>query len=472
MSDGSRDGKRRPNLLFVFADQMRGMDMGCAGNVEVKTPTLDRLAGEGAMFRQAFANCPVCTPSRATILTGCYPLTHRAVANDVPLPADQTTIANVLREAGYRTGYVGKWHLDGVPRDRFTPPGERRQGFDFWAAWNCAHAYLSGRAYRDGPEPIDLVGYEPVGHTDLALEFLRQQDARPFCLFVSWGTPHAPYRDAPEECLSRYDPAAVTLRANYRDEPPDGFRKLEQPLSPREALAGYYAHITALDEQLGRLLAELERQGSADETIVVFTSDHGDMLWSHGMVKKEQPWAESIRIPLLIRWSGRVAAGRVSDELVSTADFAPTLLRLLGLDVPDSMEGADLSDVVLSDAAAGPESVWLLEPIIVDQGAAQGIRQWRGVRTKRHTYARWYDGAGWLLYDNEADPYQMTNLIDSPDHAGLRAEMERLVDDWLAKTGDPCGSWDETIRQLGLQELWHRREHYMHPDAPRLLEGR
>ena len=147
-------------------------------------------------------------------------------------------------------------------------------------------------------------------------------------------------------------------------------------------------------------------------------------------------------------------------------------MRLLGIDVPDSMEGADLSDVVLSDAAAGAESVWLLEPIIVDQGAAQGIRPWRGVRTKRHTYARWYDGAGWLLYDNEADPYQMTNLIDSPAHAGIRAEMERLVDDWLAKTGDPCGSWDETIRHLGLQELWRRREHYMHPDAPRLLEGR
>jgi len=464
------DRNDRPNVLFVFADQMRGMDMGCAGNEQVQTPTLDRLAAEGTRFSRAYANCPVCTPSRGTILTGRLPLAHRAIANDMPLPTDQVTIAHLLKEAGYRTGYVGKWHLDGVPRDRFTPPGPRRQGFDFWAVWNCSHAYFNGKVFRDTPEPIELGGYEPVGQTDLAVEFLRQADSRPFCLFLSWGPPHAPYDQVPEQYRSLYDAASLTLRANVRDEPQPGFRRLHGG-TDREAIAGYYAHITALDELMARLLAVLDETGAADNTIVVFTSDHGDMLWSQGMCKKEQPWEESIHIPLLVRWPGHAAAGRACGELVSTADFAPTLAGMCGIEPPKAMQGADLSAVVVGEQETGPESVLLLEPVIVDQGAAQGVREWRGLRTKRWTYARWFDGAGWLLYDNEADPYQQSNLIDSPAHAGVRAELEAELKAWLAKTHDPCASWQETIRHLDLVEVWHERERYMHPAAPRLIDA-
>ena len=458
----------RPNLLFVFADQMRGMDMACAGNPQVRTPTLDRLAGEGTLFTRAYANCPVCTPSRGTILTGRYPLSHRAVANDMPLPTDEVTIAHVLRDAGYRTGYVGKWHLDGVPRDRFTPPGPRRQGFDFWAAWNCAHAYFRGKVFRDEPTPVELGGYEPVGHTDLAIEFLRRRDESPFSLFLSWGTPHAPYGQVPEEYLGLYAPAGLELRPNAASQPPEGFRRLADG-PDRQALAGYYAHITALDEQLARLLAVLDEQGAAGNTVVGFTSDHGDMLWSQGMCKKEQPWEEAIQIPLLVRWPGRVPAGRRCGELIGTADLAPTLLGLMEIEPPATMQGGELSRVVLSDEARGPESVLLLEPVIVDQGARQGVREWRGLRTKRYTYARWFDGAGWLLYDNDADPFQTENLIDSPAHAAVRADLERQLRGWLARTGDECLPWDETIRRLGLVDLWHERERHMHPDAPRVV---
>ncbi len=460
--------KRRPNLLFVFADQMRGTAMGCAGNAQVRTPNMDGLASEGTRFARACANCPVCTPSRGTILTGRYPLSHRATANDLPLPEDELTIAEVLRGAGYRTGYVGKWHLNGVPRGRFTPPGARRKGFDFWAAWNCAHRYFEGKLFLDEPRPVTLDGYEPVGQTDMALKFLAGEDERPFCLFLSWGPPHAPYRQAPGGCLSLYDPSALELRPNVRSEPPAGFARLGGGLD-REAVAGYYAHVTALDEQLGRLLGALEERGLAGETIVVFTSDHGDMLWSQGMVKKEQPWEEAIRIPLLVRWPGRVPAGRKSEALVSTVDFMPTLLGMMGADIPESVEGSNLSAVVLGDDDAGAESIFLTEPIIVDQGSHQGVREWRGVRTARHTYARWADGPAWLLYDNEADPYQMENLIDSPGHANVRAELEKELQDWLSLTGDECLSWDENVRRLGLVELWDARERELHPRDPRLL---
>jgi arylsulfatase A-like enzyme len=470
----------RPNLLFVFADQMRGMDMGCAGNAQVRTPTLDRLAGEGTRFPRAYANCPVCTPSRGTILTGRYPLSHRAIANDMPFGPGEVTVAHVLRDAGYRTGYVGKWHLDGVPRDRFTPPGERRGGFDFWAAWNCAHDYFAGKVFRDSPEPLELGGYEPAGHTDLAIEFLRQggeaatrpKRGRPFCLFVSWGPPHAPYDQVPAAYRKLYDADALALRPNVASQPPEGFRRLGAGLD-RQAVAGYYAHVTALDEQLARLLAALDEQGAADDTIVVFTSDHGDMLWSQGMCKKEQPWEESIQVPLLIRWPGRVPAARLCRELIGTVDFVPTLLGLMGVDAPAGVEGADLSPVVRGqDGAAGPESVLLTEPVIVDQGAHQGVREWRGVRTKRCTYARWFDGTGWLLYDNDADPYQRDNLIDSPAHASLRARLDGMLDAHLAAIGDRSLPWDQTIRRLGLVSLWNQRERCMHPRSPRLLDDR
>jgi len=460
----------RPNLLFVFGDQHRGMDVGCAGNSELHTPHMDRVAAEGANFARAYANCPVCTPSRGTILTGRYPLSHRAVANDLPMPTDQVTIAHLLRDSGYRTGYVGKWHLDGVPRDRFTPPGPRRQGFDDWAVWNCSHAYFRGRLFRDDPDqPLALDGYEPVGQTDLALDFVTSDDERPWCLFLSWGPPHAPYGQVPDDYKALYDEEQITQRPNVRPEPPEPFRPLGQGYSPR-ALADYYAAITALDGQLGRLLAALDASGQAEDTIVVYTSDHGDMLWSHGLQKKEQPFEEAIRIPLLIRWPGRIPAGLRSEALVSTADFAPTLLRLMGLDVPERMEGGDLSDIVLGDGGDGPASVFLTEPIILDQGFHQGIGEWRGVRTARHTYARWTDGTPWVLYDNETDPYQMHNLAASPEHAALREQLDAELQAWLDRTGDRCESWQDVVRSLGLVAQWHERERFMHPKAPRLLK--
>jgi arylsulfatase A-like enzyme len=315
---------------------------------------------------------------------------------------------------------------------------------------------------------MEIDGYEPVGHTDLALEFLDTLDDRPFCLFLSWGTPHAPYGHVPEECKALYPPETIELRPNVRATAPPGYAEPRQPLD-REAIAGYYAHITALDEQLGRLLDSLDRKGLADDTLVVFTSDHGDMLWSQGAVKKEQPWEESVQIPFLVRWPGRVPADRVSDTLISTVDFMPTLLTMMGCPIPEGNQGVDLSDSVLGGGGPEPESVFLTEPVIVDQGAAQGVREWRGVRTKRHTYARWLDGTPWVLYDNEADPYQLTNLIDSAEHAELRGRLDAMVDDWLARTGDACGTWQETILSLGLADLWRERERFMHPQNPREL---
>jgi len=460
---------KSPNLLFVFADQMRGMDMGCAGNPEVHTRAMDQLAAEGVRFTHAYANCPVCTPSRGMMLTGLYPISCRTIANDLPLPADVHGIGHLTRDAGYRTGYVGKWHLDGVPRSRFTPPGPRRHGFDYWAVWNCSHAYFDGKVYLDEPTPVPLPGYEPEGQTDLALEFIRKQDDRPFCLFLSWGPPHNPYEQVPERYLDMYDPQAITLRPNVRPIAP-GPRGLSRQKDPQTTIAQYYAQITALDDQLARLLAALDELGLSEDTIVVFTSDHGDMLWSQGRSRKQQPWEESSNIPFLIRWPGSVPTGLECSQLFSVADMAPSLLSLMAVDSPLDMEGCDLSHAMLGDHVAGPSSVFMMDVVTMDEAHHQGLREWRGLRTRTHTYARFADGEPWLLYDNEADPYQLANLIDDPQASSTRAALEQELQEWLDRCHDDCAPWHEHVRRLGLVELWNARERELHPRGPRLLE--
>ncbi|MGC8970755.1 MAG: sulfatase family protein [bacterium] len=463
-----------PNILLIFADQMRGMDIGCAGNPDVITPNIDQLAEEGMYFPKSYANSPVCTPSRGSLLTGLYPLSHLAITNDLPIATNIPSIGKILKGVGYHTAYIGKWHLDGVPRDKFTPPGPRRLGFDdFWAVWNCSHDYLNAYYYKDIPEAIPIKGYEPIGQTDLAIEFIEEslrKKSLPFFLTLSWGPPHDPYWMVPEEYKTKYNPDKITLRPNTKID----FRRLLSPkdaeLSPKETVANYYAAITALDEQLGRILDFLDDSRLSEDTIVIFTSDHGDMLWSQGMMKKEQPFEESINIPFIIRWKGHIPAGKRSDTLLSIIDIVPSILGLLGIKAPEKMEGADLSRVMLGGEDKIPNSVFLQEIVPVDEGYAQGIKEWRGIRTVRYTYACWQSKEGWILYDNKSDPYQMENLINNPKYKSVREEMERILQCWLKRTNDPFLKWDEHIKGLNLVELWNKRELYMHPNNPRLID--
>ncbi|NOZ19779.1 MAG: sulfatase [Planctomycetes bacterium] len=445
-----------PNILFVFGDQHRGQDLRCMGNSDVITPNFDRLAEGGSLFTNAISNCPLCVPARGSLITGRHPLSHKAVSNDLPLSTDEVGIAELLKPLGYRTGYIGKWHLDGVPRDKFTPPGKRRFGFDYWAAWECHHNYFKGRYHRDTPEVHHIEGYEPDFQTDLAIRFMEENRGDPFCLFLSWGPPHAPYQLVPDKYKAMYDPSKIALRPNAKD--PD-----------RQVLADYYAAITALDWNMGRMMEALDRLGIAEDTLVVYSSDHGDMLWSQGTTKKEQPWEESVLIPFIIRWPGRIPAGRRADTLLSIVDMPPTLLGLAGADVPERMEGADLSKGVVGDKMEEPQSVFLYLPMPAGQANAKGIGPWRGVRTKRHTYARWRDGSGWVLYDNEKDPYQLNNLIDDPASQDLRSRLESDLQYWLGRTGDKFLAGEDHLRELGLGELWNESEKILGGKRPRWI---
>lgn len=427
-SVASPSGARPPNVLVIMPDEWRAQALGCTGNPDVHTPHLDRLAAEGILFRHALANTPVCCPARANILTGTYASRNGMVANDLRLRESEVSFANLLSDVGYRTGYIGKWHLDGGPRvPGFVPPGPRRHGFRYWAANECWLNYFYGWYFRDDNVPIIMTDYEPEAWTNLAVEFLYEQQGRdePFFLMLAPHTPHDPYL-APEKFTRMYDPQALTMRPNWVAGTKGGERK---------DIAGYYASITAIDEQVGRLLKVLRELGMEENTIVVFTSDHGNMLGSQGALLKRKPWEESIGVPGIVRYPRGVGAGRTTDALLSHVDLCPTLLSMCGVPIPHNIQGTDLSGVVLGKKEAGPDSAYfqIFGPYHGDGTAGA----WRGVRTSRYMYARWESGP-WVLYDLEQDPYEQRNLAADAAAYDIRRDMDERLAGWMQRVGD---SW-------------------------------
>ncbi len=425
--------QKQPNVIYVFADQWRAQDTGYAGNPQVKTPHLDRLAAESVNFTHAVAGIPVCCPARACLLTGQHALTHGIFVNDVHLADDAVSMAKLFKAAGYDTAYVGKWHVDGRGRSNYIPP-ESRQGFDYWKALECTHDYNNSRYFAgDADEPLMWDGYDAIAQTADAQAYIRGRSQtnhrdNPFLLVLSWGPPHAPYETAPQAYRQIYDPAAIELRPNV---PP------EMAEEARAWLAGYYAHCTALDDCLGALLQTLQEEGMAEDTLFVFTSDHGDMLGSQGEVKKQRPWEESIRVPFLLRWPGRYGwEGRQAHALLDTPDILPTLLSLCAIPVPETVEGQDFSGTVEGgpDPSGGAALIYCAHPF--GQYTRQdGGREYRGLRTRRYTYVRDLNGP-WLLYDNESDPYQLENLANRSEFQPLQADLDAQLQRKLDERGD------------------------------------
>ena len=430
-----------PNVVLVFPDQMRAQATGYAGDPNVTTPFLDALARESVNMANAVSTCPVCSPYRASLMTGRYPLTHGVFLNDVCLGSEATSLAQAFSGAGYDTAYVGKWHLDGHGRSSFIPR-ERRQGFDYWKVLECTHDYNHSPYYADGEEKLQWEGYDALAQTEDARRYIREHDpARPFLLVVSWGPPHAPYETAPEEFRSLYEADELTLRPNV---PP------EHEAQARKDLAGYYAHISALDACVGELLGTLKECGIEDDTLFVFTSDHGDMHGSHGGWRKQWPYDESILVPLLLRWPESLEARTIRTP-IGAPDIMPTLLPLCGIDTPGTVEGHDFSDLVRTGSGPDDNAALIACYAPFDQWTRQGGgREYRGVRTSRHTYVRTLDGP-WLLFDNEADPGQLNNLVGRADCADLQSGLESLLTDRLHQTRDEFLPTDRYLQRWGYE---------------------
>jgi arylsulfatase A-like enzyme len=458
-----------PNLLFVFSDQHRACDLGCYGNGEVVSPALDEFAGQSAKVATCVSSSPVCVPIRGTMLTGLHAWHHGALSNDLPVRTDVESVAHVLGRAGYRTGYVGKWHLGGVPRDRAIPV-EERLGFQEWKVANCTHAYMSSYYDDEQGRRFSYQGYEPIGQTDHAVEFIRRggerggrrgaEDDTPWALFLSWGPPHAPYREAPQDYLDRYDPASITLRANVPSQILVRIGEMIGESELRSLLAGYYAHITALDDQFARLLAALEETGQADDTVVVYASDHGDMLGSQGLMKKQLPWDESALVPLVVRWPGRIPPAEIS-EPIGLVDLPVSIVGLMGLAFEGKTDGTDLSRLFTEPGAVGSEEVLFYNLIPAHQAIWRGdTRGWFGLRSRERTYAVWDDGEPFCLYHNTSDRYQQRNLCRDTGHAAECHDLAERVQARLAAAGTIMRPWQEMVLQDGYQELWNRSQAY------------
>ena len=276
----------KPNIVFVFADQWRAQSLGYAGNPDVKTPNLDKLASEGVSFTNAISTSPVCTPYRAMLLTGQYVLKNGMFMNDVLLDPDFKSFAKLFKQQEYNTAYIGKWHLDGNGRSAYIPK-ERRQGFDYWKVLECSHRYNNSNYWGNDDELHTWEGYDAEAQTEDAIAYIEEQSKseNPFCLMLSWGPPHAPYNSAPKEFRDLYKNIDLQLRPNVPEELTDKTKAI---------LRGYYAHCSALDSYIKLLQDAIKRSNIEDNTIFVFTSDHGDMINSHGQMKKKRIYEESV----------------------------------------------------------------------------------------------------------------------------------------------------------------------------------
>jgi arylsulfatase A-like enzyme len=428
----------KPNVIIVFGDQWRAQAFGYAGNAGVKTSNIDAFAENSVNFFNAVSGCPVCSPYRASLMTGQYPSTHGVFVNDVCLSTAAPSIADTFSAAGYDTAYIGKWHIDGHGRSNYIPP-ERRQGFDYWKVLECTHDYNNSLYYAgDSDEKLYWEGYDAIAQTDDAINYISNHDSKkPFFLCLSWGAPHAPYETAPEEFRKLYNQDTIKLRDNVPD-------KNKQQAS--KELAGYYAHCSALDVCFGKILQLLKESSLDENTILLFTSDHGDMLGSQGEVKKQRPWDESICVPFLLKVPDVSSCS--FDTPIDAPDIMPTLLGLADIPPPDSVEGIDFSDVIRGgkDSSDGAALLSCIHPFGQWTRHLHSGREYRGLHTEKYTYTR--DLAGpWLLYDNDADPFQKNNIVEYENYSYVVEELDDLLSKKLEALGDDFLPGDEYIKK-------------------------
>lgn len=430
-------GPLRPNVIWIISDQQRAMSLACNGDPSARTPHLDRMARYGVNFTQAVSANPICCPFRGSMLTGLQH--HRCVpGHQYGLNEEQPTIANVFNEAGYDTAYIGKWHLDGCRSNavlHYVPP-HRRGGFQKWmgyennnAQWNTwIHGNLFGKE-----EKRRVPGYETDGLTDLFIEYLngRKGNEQPFFAVLSVQPPHPPYM-APAENLDHFRARDLELRPNVPAAP-----RYQQ--DARKNLAYYYAMIENLDQNIGRILKTLADCEMDLNTHILFFSDHGDMMGSHGLWGKVMPYEESIRIPFLISGGAPCYFGHNIgnvNALLTEVDIAPTTLGLCGLPIPAWMEGRDYSHYRLANRprpqSPEPDSAYI-KAITPHDGS---YKPWRGIVTKDGYKYVCFENEPWMLFNLNQDPFEQANLVHQLPYLPLCHRLQARLQQWIQETGD------------------------------------
>jgi arylsulfatase A-like enzyme len=432
---------KRPNVIYIMADQLRAASVGCYGNSEISTPFIDGIAAQGARFANCASTSPLCSPHRACLMTGRYPTVTGVTRNSIKLPGAETCIAEVFHDCGYITQYIGKWHLDGPIPESHRDPGwvapKDRQGFQKWSAFNFAHRYYGSQYYLNNDPilqhvPVDQ--YEPDWQTEQAINFITQNQDRKFFLFLSIGTPHPvfpPLNDLPPggDYTFPYDPNGLTLRPNV-DYPDQAYA--------RQGYADYYGITSNFDWNVGRILSTLDLLGIANNTIVVVSSDHGDILGSHSgeyilFRGKGRIESESLSVPFILRYPLKIAAQVVNDVFTSV-DIMPTLLGMCKLPVPSGVMGRDFSPRLRNGRSpiqppygALPSTEAILVGLWLDNEKA-----WVGVRSPKYTLACAFDTLiPTKLFHDTRDPYQMNNLVDKPAYQLVKEALYQDLLAWL-----------------------------------------
>ncbi|MEI6502700.1 MAG: sulfatase-like hydrolase/transferase [Armatimonadota bacterium] len=425
----------RPNVVFILTDDQGPWAAGCYGNPEIQTPNIDRLAAGGVRFDNFFCASPVCSPARASLLTGRLPSQHgihqwihheNMGPGAVEFLADEVGWTDVLAEHGYKCGLSGKWHMG----DSLKP----QHGFDFWYCHQQGGGpYYGAPMIRDGV-PYDEPRYVTDVITDEALGFLDREHEHPFCLYVGYTAPHSPWEHHPAEFVSLYDDCPfASCPQEPRHPSPTGLT--DHCLGKREHLQGYFGCVSAMDAQVGRIIDRLEALGLRENTLLVFGSDNGFSCGHHGFWGKgngtypRNMYENSIRVPFLMSQPGTLPQGVSTDALVSAYDFLPTVLEYLDLPLPPTKLPGRSFLPDLTGGASSPERETVV--IFDEYGPVRMIRtrEWKYVY--RHGYA--YDE----LWDLVNDPGERENLIDVPSQSARVRELRGEMEEWFAQYVQP-----------------------------------
>ncbi len=434
---------KKPNILFIFPDQLGANWTGAYGNKDVLTPNMNRLAEEGILFENAYTACPLCTPYRATLFTGRYPCQTGVTNNNYRIPSGEVKLPDLLNQAGYFTSYVGKWHLSGQGKEKVggnVGPGggkrwipfDQRAGFQQFMGWESGHVdHWKGVIWEDDPDAvIEMPGHETDALTDLVCERLdgikNDDTQKPFCMFVAYQAPHPPCTP-PVEYLQLYQSKELRERPNITNKDIH-YHVGIWDFDPnwREFVDAYFGEITHIDAALGRILDKLEELDLADDTIVIFTSDHGEMAGAHGYFGKGTMNEESIHVPLIVRVPGGKQGVR-TERYFSSVDFFPTLMELCGAAPASTAEGISYAPYLLGRPQKNREAVIIEhDELCIRRGRYKLIAD---------LYAR----SPIQLFNLETDSFELNNIVLNKEYKNivdsLLTELRAWLDDVLQRVG-------------------------------------
>jgi arylsulfatase A-like enzyme len=428
--------ENRPmNLLVIETDEHHFGTLGCYGGEIVGTPNIDSIAADGALCRRFYAVTPVCSPSRASLVSGLYPQKTPVVTNNIPLDDSIVTFAEVLRRRGYATGFAGKWHLDGTGKPQWAP--ERTFGFeDNRFMFNRGHwkklidtseGPAVGSRNKNGRPNYGLEGADETSFTtdwlaNKTIDFIETNKDRPFCYMVSIPDPHGPNTVRPPYDTMYADvkvPIPVTLRRRQEQIPGWGRSAGVTAAQLRRLMPPYWGMVKCIDDNVGRILETLRKHDLLDKTVVVFTSDHGDLCGEHGRLNKGVPYEGSARIPMLVRCPGKIKPGTKVDEALTTIDFLPTVLALLDVPLEHHVDGRDASALLTGNAKDWDDVAFL-------RSTPGGV--WLGAVTGRYKLIYSAADEPWLI-DMQQDPTEVVNRFDQAEHRDrIRTLTARLLD--------------------------------------------